>query len=48
MNSMRLVENSNSDNLYSRLGCDVVSKVDSIFKNTAAVDILLFKFGVVL
>jgi hypothetical protein len=42
----RLVENSHSDNLCSRPQCHVVSKAFSISKNTAAVDILLLKFGV--
>jgi hypothetical protein len=37
----KLVENSNSYNLYTRAECHVVSKAFSIFKNTAAVDILL-------
>jgi hypothetical protein len=34
---VRLVKNSNSDNLYSRPECHVVSKVLSISKNTVAV-----------
>jgi hypothetical protein len=38
---MTLVENSHSDNLYSRPECHVVSKAFSISKNTATVDILL-------
>jgi hypothetical protein len=41
---MRLVENFNSNNLYSRPECHVVSKAFLISKNTAAVDILFFKF----
>jgi hypothetical protein len=40
---MKLVENCNLDNLWSKPGCHVVSKAFSISKNTAAVDILLFK-----
>jgi hypothetical protein len=40
----RLVQNCNSDSLYSRPGCHVVSKAFSMSKNTAAVDILLLKF----
>jgi hypothetical protein len=39
-------EHSNFYNLYSRPGCQVVSKAFSISKNTAAVDILLLKFKV--
>jgi hypothetical protein len=35
----RLVENCNSDSLYSRPGCHVVSKAFSMSKNTAAVNI---------
>jgi hypothetical protein len=38
---IRLVENSNLDNLYSKSVCHVVSKTFSVFKNTAAVDIVL-------
>jgi hypothetical protein len=41
---MRLVENSDSDNLHCRPECYVVSQASSISKNTAAVDILLLKF----
>jgi hypothetical protein len=40
----RLVQNCNSDSLYSRPGCHVVSTVFSMSKNTAAVDILLLEF----
>jgi hypothetical protein len=43
---MRLVENSNSDNLYGRLGCHIVSKAFLMLKNTITVDILLLKFRV--
>jgi hypothetical protein len=41
---MSLVEKSNSDNLYSKPECHVVSKAFQISKNTAPVDILFFKF----
>jgi hypothetical protein len=44
INLMRLIENCNSDSLYSRPHCHVMSKAFSISKNTAAVDILLLKF----
>jgi hypothetical protein len=40
---MKLVENCNVVNLWSKPGCHVVSKAFSISKNTAAVDILLLK-----
>jgi hypothetical protein len=40
----RLVENCNSDSLYSRSGCHVVSKAFWMSQNTAAVYILLLKF----
>jgi hypothetical protein len=40
---MRLLGNWNSDSLYSRPVCHVVSKAFSISKITAAVDILLLK-----
>jgi hypothetical protein len=43
---MYLVDNSNSDTLYSRPECHIVSKALSISKNTAAVDTLLLKFWV--
>jgi hypothetical protein len=43
---IRLVENSNSDNLYSRPECHVVSKTFSIPKKTAGVYILLLQFRV--
>jgi hypothetical protein len=46
INLIRLIENSNSDNLYSKPRCRVVSKAYSIYKNTATVDILLLKFKV--
>jgi hypothetical protein len=39
-----VVLNYNSDSLYSRPGCHVVSKAFSMSKNTAAVDILILKF----
>jgi hypothetical protein len=39
----RLVKNCNSDSIYSRPGCHVVSKAFSMSKNTAAVDLLLLK-----
>jgi hypothetical protein len=42
----RLVENYNSDSLYSRPWCHVVSKAFTMSKNIAAVDILLLKFRV--
>lgn len=37
----RLVENYNSDSLYSRTNCHIVSKAFSIFKNSAVVDIIV-------
>jgi hypothetical protein len=40
----RLVENYNSDSLYSRPGCHVVPKAFSMSKNTAAIDTLLLNF----
>jgi hypothetical protein len=43
---IKLVENSNLDNLYIKAGCHVVSKAFSISKNTTAVDILLLKLRV--
>jgi hypothetical protein len=43
---IKLVENYNFDNLYSKPMCHVVSKAFSMSNNTAAVDILL-KFRVV-
>jgi hypothetical protein len=43
---MRLIENKNSDNLYSIQGSHVVSKAFSVSKNTAVVDLLLLKFRV--
>jgi hypothetical protein len=43
---MSLVENSNSDSLYSRPECHILSKAFSRSKTTAAVDILLLKFMV--
>jgi hypothetical protein len=46
MSSIRLVENSIVDNLYSKLGCHNVSKAFSVYKNTAAVDILLLELRV--
>jgi hypothetical protein len=41
---IRLIENVNSDNLYSKLRCRILSKAFSIFKSTAGVNILLLKF----
>jgi hypothetical protein len=41
---MRLIGNCNSDSVYSRPGCHVVSKAFSMSRNTATVDILLLKF----
>jgi hypothetical protein len=41
----RLIENFNLDNLYSKPKCQVVSNAFLIFKNTAAVDMLLLKFN---
>jgi hypothetical protein len=46
MSLIKLVENSNLDNLYSNAECHVVSKAFSISKNTAAVDMLLLKLRV--
>jgi hypothetical protein len=46
MSLIKLVENSNLDNLYTKPRCHVVSKAFSMFKNTAAVDILLLKLRV--
>jgi hypothetical protein len=46
MSFIKLIENANLDNLYSKPGCHVVSKAFSISKNTAAVDILLLKLSV--
>jgi uncharacterized Zn-finger protein len=43
---IRLVENSDYDDLYSSPQCHVVSKAFSMSKNTAAIDILLLKFRV--
>jgi hypothetical protein len=43
---IKLVENSNLDNLYSKPECHVVSEAFSMFKNTADVDILLLKLKV--
>jgi hypothetical protein len=43
MSLIKLVQNSNLDNLYSKLECHVVSKAFSMSKNTAAVEILLLK-----
>jgi hypothetical protein len=43
---IKLVENSNLDNLYSKPECHVISKVLSIIKNTADIDILLLKLRV--
>jgi hypothetical protein len=37
---MKLAENCNFDNFYSKPGCHVVSKAFSMSENTAAVDIL--------
>jgi hypothetical protein len=46
MNFMKLVENSNLDNLYSKPECHVVSKAFSMFKNTMVADVLLLKLRV--
>jgi hypothetical protein len=46
MSFIKLVENSNLDNLYSKPECHVVSKAVSMSKITAAVDILLLKLRV--
>jgi hypothetical protein len=43
---MRLVEKANSDNLWSRPECHVLWKAFSVYRNTAAVDMLLLKFRV--
>jgi hypothetical protein len=44
---MRLVNNTNSHNLYSRPERHVALKTTSISKNTAAINILLLKFRVI-
>jgi hypothetical protein len=46
MSLIKLVENSNSDNLYSKPECHVVSKAFSMSENTEVVDILLLKLRV--
>jgi hypothetical protein len=46
IHSIKLAENSNLYNLYSKPVYRVVSKVFSVSKNTAAVDILLLKLRV--
>jgi hypothetical protein len=46
VNKFKLDEKWNSDSLYSKPGCYVVSNAFSISKNSAAVDILLLKFKV--
>jgi hypothetical protein len=46
MSLIKLIENSNLDKLYSKLQCHVVSNAFSMFKNTAAVDILLLKLRI--
>jgi hypothetical protein len=43
---IRLIENFNFVNLYSKPKSNVVSKAFSISKNTAAVDMLLLTFKV--
>jgi hypothetical protein len=43
---IKMVENSNLNNLYIKPGCLVVSKVFFISKNSAAVDILLLKLSI--
>jgi hypothetical protein len=43
---IKLVNNFNLDDLYSKRKCHFVSKVFSVPKNTAAVDMFLFKFKV--
>jgi Na+-transporting NADH:ubiquinone oxidoreductase subunit NqrF len=46
MSLMKLVENSNLDNLYSKSECHVVLKAYSMSSYTTAVDILLLKLRV--
>jgi len=46
MSFIKFTEKCNFNNLYSKPGCHAVSKAFSIFKNTAAVDILLLKLRV--
>jgi hypothetical protein len=41
---IRLIQNFNSDNLYSKQRCHISSKVFSVSKNTVTVDMLLLKF----
>jgi hypothetical protein len=43
---IRLIENVNLDNLYSKPKCQVVANAFLISENTAAVDMLLLKFKV--
>jgi hypothetical protein len=46
MSVIKLVENSNLDNLYSKPECYVLSKAFSMSKNNVAVDKLLMKLRV--
>jgi hypothetical protein len=46
MNLVKLFENSNFDNLYSRHECHVVSEAFSMSKSTAAIDTLLLKLRI--
>jgi hypothetical protein len=43
---MKLVENSNLDNLYRKPECNVLPKALSMSKNTTVVDILLLRLRV--
>jgi len=47
MKFIKFAGNFNFDSLYSKPGSHVVSKAFSMFKNTAAVDILFLKFRVI-
>jgi hypothetical protein len=42
----RLIENFNTENLHSNRGRNIVSKALSIFRNTAAIDMVLLKLNV--
>jgi hypothetical protein len=46
MSLIKLVENSNLNNLYSKPECHVVSEAFSMTKSTATIDILLLKLRV--
>jgi hypothetical protein len=46
MSLIKLVENCNLDKLYNKTECHVVSDAFSMSKNTAVIDILLFKLRV--